>query len=126
VAADRLAPTAAAPAAVTGKVERSTVVGPVICSRSSSAARPPSARQTAGSGSVMVAACHYFGRVRLTYFRELMEGEFGAARAASVSRDHVFAELGGRTVEQALEAGIDAREVWLAVCNAYDVPASRR
>jgi hypothetical protein len=66
------------------------------------------------------------GGVRLTYFRELMEGEFGAARAASVSRDHVFAELGGRTVEQALEAGIDPREVWLAVCNAYDVPPSRR
>jgi Protein of unknown function (DUF3046) len=65
-------------------------------------------------------------RVRLTYFRELMEGEFGIARAAAVSRDHVFAELGGRTVEQALEAGIEPREVWLAVCNAYDVPPSRR
>jgi hypothetical protein len=64
--------------------------------------------------------------VRQTYFRELMEGEFGAARAASVSHDHVFAELGGRTVEEALEAGIDARDVWLAVCNAYDVPRARR
>ncbi|MEN3266752.1 MAG: hypothetical protein V7646_3646 [Pseudonocardia sp.] len=64
--------------------------------------------------------------VRLTYFRELMEGEFGAARAASVAHDHVFAELGGRTVEQALEAGIDPREVWKAVCDAYDVPAARR
>jgi hypothetical protein len=65
-------------------------------------------------------------RVRLTYFRELMEGEFGAARAAAVSRDHVFAELGGRTVEDALEAGIEPREVWKAVCNAYDVPPARR
>ena len=65
-------------------------------------------------------------RVRLTYFRELMEGEFGAVRAASVSHDHVFAALGGRTVEQALEAGIEPREVWLAVCDAYDVPLSRR
>ena len=51
-------------------------------------------------------------RVRLTHFRELMEGEFGAVRAASLSRDHVFAQLGGRTVEEALEAGIDPREVW--------------
>jgi hypothetical protein len=65
-------------------------------------------------------------RVRLTYFRELMEGEFGAARAAAVSRDHVFAELGDRTVEAALEAGIEPRAVWKAVCNAYDVPAARR
>jgi hypothetical protein len=55
-----------------------------------------------------------------------MEGEFGALRAASLSRDHVFAELGGRTVEEALEAGIDPREVWLAVCEAYDVPPARR
>ena len=65
-------------------------------------------------------------RVRLTYFRELMEGEFGAVRAASLSRDHVFAPLGGRTVEQALEAGVEPREVWLAVCEEYDVPVARR
>jgi hypothetical protein len=66
------------------------------------------------------------GRVRLTYFRELMEGEFGAARAAAVARDHVFAELGGRTVEEALETGVEPRDVWIAVCNAYDVPPARR
>ena len=60
-------------------------------------------------------------RVRLTQFRELMTDEFGAARAASVSRDHVFAELGGRTVEQALEAGIDPRKV----CLLYTSPSPR-
>ena len=64
--------------------------------------------------------------VRLTQFRELMTDEFGAARAASVARDHVLADLGGRTVEQALEAGINPRRVWLAVCEAYDVPPVRR
>lgn len=64
--------------------------------------------------------------VRLTQFRELMEGEFGAVRAASLAHDHVFAELGGRTVEQALEFGYDPRDVWRAVCSAYDVPPSRR
>lgn len=64
--------------------------------------------------------------MRLTYFRELMEGEFGAARAASVAHDHVFSQLGGRTVEQALQVGIEPREIWLAVCEVYDVPASRR
>lgn len=55
-----------------------------------------------------------------------MDGEFGPARAASLSHDHVFADLGGRTVEQALAAGIDARDVWRAVCTAYEVPPSRR
>ncbi len=66
------------------------------------------------------------GRVRLTYFWELMDGEFGAARAASMSRDHVFAQLGGRTVVEALDHGIDARDVWKAVCEVYDVPPARR
>jgi hypothetical protein len=64
--------------------------------------------------------------VRLTYFRELMETEFGVARAAAVARDHVFSELGGRTVEEALESGFDPRVVWKAVCDAYDVPPARR
>jgi hypothetical protein len=64
--------------------------------------------------------------VRLTYFRELMDTEFGMARASALSRDHVFSELGGRTVEEALEAGIDPRDVWKAVCSAYDVPPARR
>ena len=55
-----------------------------------------------------------------------MNDEFGAARAGAVSHDHVLADLGGRTVEQALEAGIDPRKVWRAVCEAYEVPAARR
>jgi hypothetical protein len=64
--------------------------------------------------------------VRITQFRELMDDEFGAVRADAVSRDHVLADLGGRTVEQALEAGLDPRRIWLAVCDAYDVPPRRR
>jgi hypothetical protein len=43
-----------------------------------------------------------------------------------VSHDHVFGELGGRTVEEALESGIDPRDVWKAVCEVYDVPPARR
>ena len=62
----------------------------------------------------------------MTQFRELMDDEFGAARAASLAHDHVFAELGGRTVEQALESGHDLRDVWRAVCAAYDVPPARQ
>lgn len=55
-----------------------------------------------------------------------MDEEFGPARAAAMSRDHVFAQLGDRTVEQALEFGFDPRDVWKAVCDAYDVPPVRR
>ena len=64
--------------------------------------------------------------MRLTQFRELLEDEFGAVRAAALARDHVFAELGGRTVDQALEYGLDARDVWRAVCRDYEVPPSRQ
>jgi DUF3046 family protein len=66
------------------------------------------------------------GWVRLSQFRELMADEFGAVRARSLATDHVFAELDGQTVEQALEAGWDARDVWRAVCVAFEVPRERR
>jgi hypothetical protein len=64
--------------------------------------------------------------VRLTHFRRLMDDEFGAIRAGSIARDHVFAALGSRTVEEALEAGEEPRDVWRAVCAEFEVPAERR
>jgi len=64
--------------------------------------------------------------VRLTHFRRLMDDEFGAVRAGSIARDHVFGALHGRTVEQALEDGEEPRDVWRAVCAEFEVPAERR
>ncbi len=55
-----------------------------------------------------------------------MREEFGAGYAGSLAHDHTFGSLGGRTVEQALAHGIPPREVWLAVCDAFDVPPNRR
>lgn len=55
-----------------------------------------------------------------------MRAQFGELRADSISRDHVFNSLGGRTVLQALEAGIDTKLVWREVCEAFDVPAAFR
>mgnify|MGYP000905969415 FL=1 len=40
-------------------------------------------------------------------------------------RDSVIVALGNRTPEAALEAGIPAGEVWLALCRAQDVPRER-
>lgn len=68
----------------------------------------------------------YGAGVRLTHFRARMAEEFGPIRAAALSQDQVLAALGGRTVEQALEFGIDPRSVWRAVCEAHDVPPQRR
>ncbi|WP_226380723.1 DUF3046 domain-containing protein [Pseudonocardia sp. KRD291] len=62
----------------------------------------------------------------MSQFRGLMEDEFGVLRAGSLARDHVFSALDGKTVDQAIESGIDLRRIWLAVCEAYDVPPVRR
>ncbi len=55
-----------------------------------------------------------------------MTAHFGPARAASVTMDHVFAALGGRTVDQAIDAGLDPKVVWVAVCDDFDVPEALR
>jgi hypothetical protein len=64
--------------------------------------------------------------MRLTHFRQQMADEFGRIRAETIARDHVFSAFGGRTVDQALAAGYDAKEIWRAVCEAFDVPPERR
>ncbi|HZA15816.1 MAG: DUF3046 domain-containing protein [Actinomycetota bacterium] len=64
--------------------------------------------------------------MRITHFRQRMDEEFGPVRAAALAHDHVFTELGGRTVDEALEAGIDTKQVWAVVCTAFDVPEERR
>jgi hypothetical protein len=64
--------------------------------------------------------------VRLTVFWERMRAQFGETYADSVARDHVLADLGGRTVNQALADGEDAKVVWRAVCEAFRVPERLR
>jgi hypothetical protein len=56
----------------------------------------------------------------------MMADEFGNVRADMIARDHVFADLGGTTVDQALAAGLPPQRVWQAVCEAFDVPPERR
>jgi hypothetical protein len=64
--------------------------------------------------------------MRITVFRKLMAKEFGDVRADMLARDHVFSALGGHTVDQALEAGQEPKEIWRAVCEAFEVPSERR
>jgi hypothetical protein len=64
--------------------------------------------------------------MRITVFQRMMADEFGPGRAATLARDHVFSGLGGLTVEQALESGTPAKEIWQTVCAAFEVPAERR
>jgi hypothetical protein len=64
--------------------------------------------------------------VRTKVFRSLMADQFGDLRAEMIAHDHVLADLGGRTPDQALAAGYEPMEIYRAVCEAYEVPPERR
>ncbi|WP_428357139.1 DUF3046 domain-containing protein, partial [Mycolicibacterium sp.] len=53
---------------------------------------------------------------------ELVAGQFGAVRASSMLVDHVLTSMGGRTAAQAIEDGVEPRDVWRALCADFDVP----
>jgi hypothetical protein len=60
--------------------------------------------------------------VRLTEFNERVVLRFGAAYGSSVLADHVLTVFNGRTAAQAIEDGVDPRDVWRALCVDFDVP----
>jgi hypothetical protein len=64
--------------------------------------------------------------MRLTLFWERMNAQFGAGYADSLAKDYVFANLGGRTITQALAEGQDAKTIWRAVCETFQVPERLR
>lgn len=64
--------------------------------------------------------------VRYTDFWERMEHHLGATYARSYAHDQVLSQLGGRTVDQALEDGEDAKAVWRAVVEALGLSARFR
>ena len=61
--------------------------------------------------------------VRLTEFWRRMEERFGVAYAHSVAADYRLPALGA-TIDEALGAGAEAKDVWRAVCAEFDMPAS--
>ena len=42
------------------------------------------------------------------------------------SAEHSLAELGGRTVDQAIDDGVSFKAIWRAVWGALELPASER
>lgn len=62
----------------------------------------------------------------MTEFWGRMHEQFGQVRGDAIARDQVIAELASRTPLEALEAGVEPREVWLAVCRQLEVPVRRR
>lgn len=64
--------------------------------------------------------------MRHTEFWSRMEAALGPGYAGVWASQHVIAELGGRTVQEALEAGVPPKQVWAAVWAALGLPTSQR
>ena len=64
--------------------------------------------------------------MRVSEFWTLVDDEFGRAYGRSLAADQVLLALEDRTPVQALDAGVDPKVVWLALCDAMDVPEQRR
>lgn len=62
--------------------------------------------------------------MRLSEFRLAVSDEFGDYGRV-ITRDLVLGDIGGLTADEAVAKGIPAREIWLALCRAADVPPSR-
>lgn len=63
--------------------------------------------------------------MRLSEFKKACADEFGADYAAVVLRDYWLPTFAA-TADDAILGGVPAREVWLALCAEFDVPAERR
>jgi hypothetical protein len=55
-----------------------------------------------------------------------MEDALGPAYHRSWARQYVLAELGSRTAQEAIDAGVPPKQVWEAVWRALDLPASEK
>lgn len=63
--------------------------------------------------------------MRLSEFSRAVDAEFGD-RGSMLVRDLVLADADYRTAQEALDAGVSVRDVWLALCVETDVPVARR
>ncbi|WP_345752855.1 DUF3046 domain-containing protein [Microbacterium rhizophilus] len=62
--------------------------------------------------------------MRRSEFLRAVDDEFGP-RATTLMSDLVLPGI-GLTPQDALEAGVSPREIWLSLCAETDVPLSRR
>lgn len=65
--------------------------------------------------------------MRVSELRRRLKEHFGEAWASSYAKDIVLAELGGQSVDQALEMGLEPADIWRAVVrNNPDVKSELR
>ncbi|MFI6073007.1 DUF3046 domain-containing protein [Actinoplanes sp. NPDC051343] len=66
--------------------------------------------------------------MRLTDFWGRLTEVFGSSYARSMAADHSFADLGNRTIDEAIAQGVETATIWRAVVAAYPdrVPSGLR
>jgi hypothetical protein len=57
--------------------------------------------------------------MRISDLRERLTLSFGQEWAPSFCKDIAISELGSKTVDEALASGIEAADIWRAVCNSH-------
>lgn len=63
--------------------------------------------------------------MRVSEFWQAVTTEFGDAYGRSLTRDLVLHQVRDLTAVEAIAAGVDPREIWLALCKDADVPPAR-
>lgn len=64
--------------------------------------------------------------MKLSEFWVCMEYEFGAGYAPVLARDLVLGSLGHVTAAEALDQGVNPKDVWLAICEEQEILQERR
>lgn len=64
--------------------------------------------------------------MRYREFWQLVDEVLGSAHGRALVHELVLPRLDGRTAEQALDAGVEPRDVWHALCDELDVPDPQR
>ena len=59
-------------------------------------------------------------------FHLAVADEFGDTQGRALVRDLILSPLGHRSAHDALEEGVAPKRVWAALCEAMQVPVSRR
>ena len=59
--------------------------------------------------------------MKVSEFWRAMDYEFGPALSQHLAKDLVLSELGQRTAQEALEAGLEVQSIWRAVCSSQDL-----
>ena len=60
--------------------------------------------------------------MRLTDFWNRMDERFGATYARSLAADYRLPLL-RRTIDEAIAAGVETKDIWRAVCDEFEMPA---